>query len=86
MASRSSHPLKRCPRCGGVTIRWTEVSEAYQTFDQDASGISRTGYTSHGPILNVNGECIGCGHAWRPRRANGRPFIMVTQLPGATHG
>jgi hypothetical protein len=75
--SATANNVRRCPGCGGRRISWTERSVAFQTFEQDADGISRIGWMSHGDIFGVWGHCAACGHEWRARGV-----LMVTQLPG----
>lgn len=82
MAGDDQAALRRCPKCRSVHVAWIERSEAFQYFDQTETGIDPIGWMDHGAIKGVVGLCRTCAHRWTPKGVNGRPVIMVTDLPG----
>ena len=55
-----------CPKCKSKNISITEISESYQTWNQEDGIINKSkGIMNHGDIIGIYGKCDKCGHGWK---------------------
>ena len=59
-----------CPKCKSKNLSIIEISESYQTWNQENGVINRSdGIINPGNIIRVEGKCneSECGHRWKFR-------------------
>jgi len=58
----------KCPKCKSNNLAIIEISESYQSWNQENGIINRNeGIMESGEIIRVEGKCNECDHRWKFR-------------------